>query len=700
MIQKMAIMGCGLVVAAAPSCKVEDRMPNPRLIYAIFEGGGAKGIAHLGAVEAVEKLNLAFAGVAGASAGAFVAALLAAGYRSNELLNPSTPTSNLLATHGFKPLDLLGDRKWHLFNGMLSRAGWLAKAAMLAGVPGALCVGPRAMVTLAVLRHGLGHFSTDEVRDFVNARVRERLRDLWADAGRDPDKVPDPVRFADLDYETFQQLRPLKIIATDVLQMRPILFDRVRTPNVPIGDAVAASIAIPVVFRPVTVRGLPPDFGRALFVDGGLVSNLPFWVFGEEKMAVERANPADPPVPIVAFTLKDEAPPPAPRGPLPGGLGQWRFFSKAALNGAVLGLGVALIGWAARYLATGATGIEFRVIGWMIACVAFFALANMTWGRVRIYGQAAFTGGLVGVVVALACMIVWSLVTRTHTFGAAVEAALLKLSEANAWIGISLAVFAGLNVLLSWRAHRRSSADAPPSFFPFVTKTLRTGIFGSQVVAQSLLRDVVQVPLVTRLTVFGFDRPWPDIREDYISGRQCALHKLRTRLQKRPVFLDGRLRETVVLARAELTKLRGLAVGQLRACVIEPFGGQSLRVTHGYNMENDADDRLTLDVRGEGAGKAYRSGDVVAISLRPGYVPPFMTKYERALLRPTLRSILCIPIFDHIEAWERNPADRPQPLGVLAIDSDEDLSVEFATRDFIDFMAGPAVLLSPAFKME
>jgi len=75
-------------------------MPDPRLIYAIFEGGGAKGIAHLGAVAAIEQLNLSLAGVAGASAGAFVAALLAAGYRSDELLDPRTATSNLLATHG------------------------------------------------------------------------------------------------------------------------------------------------------------------------------------------------------------------------------------------------------------------------------------------------------------------------------------------------------------------------------------------------------------------------------------------------------------------------------------------------------------------------------------------------------------------------------------------------------------------------
>ncbi|MFX6118913.1 hypothetical protein ABTE85_21865, partial [Acinetobacter baumannii] len=85
----------------------------------------------------------------------FVAALLAAGYRSNELLDPGTPTSNLLAAQNLGPLDLLDVRKWRRFNGMLHSAGWLAAAAMVAGAPGALCVRPRAMLTLALLGRDL-----------------------------------------------------------------------------------------------------------------------------------------------------------------------------------------------------------------------------------------------------------------------------------------------------------------------------------------------------------------------------------------------------------------------------------------------------------------------------------------------------------------------------------------------------------------
>ena len=52
---------------------------------AVFEGGGVKGIGLVGAVAATEELNYEFRNVAGTSAGAIVAALVAAGYRASGL---------------------------------------------------------------------------------------------------------------------------------------------------------------------------------------------------------------------------------------------------------------------------------------------------------------------------------------------------------------------------------------------------------------------------------------------------------------------------------------------------------------------------------------------------------------------------------------------------------------------------------------
>ncbi|WP_144631504.1 patatin-like phospholipase family protein [Bordetella genomosp. 13] len=62
-------------------------MPAMTPVYLAFQGGGARGIAHVGGLAAVESLGLPIKGVSGTSAGALVAALVAAGYSSCQMLN-------------------------------------------------------------------------------------------------------------------------------------------------------------------------------------------------------------------------------------------------------------------------------------------------------------------------------------------------------------------------------------------------------------------------------------------------------------------------------------------------------------------------------------------------------------------------------------------------------------------------------------
>jgi predicted acylesterase/phospholipase RssA len=54
--------------------------PVDQRVDAVFEGGGVKGIALVGATAVVEATGYRFANLAGTSAGAIVAALLGAGY--------------------------------------------------------------------------------------------------------------------------------------------------------------------------------------------------------------------------------------------------------------------------------------------------------------------------------------------------------------------------------------------------------------------------------------------------------------------------------------------------------------------------------------------------------------------------------------------------------------------------------------------
>jgi len=54
-------------------------------IDAVFEGGGVKGIALAGAVAEIEKAGYEFENLAGTSAGAIVASLLAVGFTAAEM---------------------------------------------------------------------------------------------------------------------------------------------------------------------------------------------------------------------------------------------------------------------------------------------------------------------------------------------------------------------------------------------------------------------------------------------------------------------------------------------------------------------------------------------------------------------------------------------------------------------------------------
>jgi SMODS-associated NUDIX domain/Patatin-like phospholipase len=73
--------------------------------YAIFQGGGVKGIALVGALEVAEKQRIEFAAVGGASAGAIVAALYAAGYTASEmrLIMEGMDFDSLLDRSGWAP---------------------------------------------------------------------------------------------------------------------------------------------------------------------------------------------------------------------------------------------------------------------------------------------------------------------------------------------------------------------------------------------------------------------------------------------------------------------------------------------------------------------------------------------------------------------------------------------------------------------
>ena len=295
--------------------------------YAIFEGGGARGVTHVGAAKALEREQIELIGVAGASAGAIIAALLAAGFTADELFDPVAGTDLLQSRHK-TPISLLGESAWAGFTGLRRRATgfnglrlgvlmilsllvlftaiwWLGRWAALM-LPALLLLAGAALwpwlrQLLWPLLGQLGLFDTSDMAAELNAILRDKLRDHYhtnGDIGREPPAI---VTFGDLDPVEggVRQCRRLKIVVSDVGSGSVRIFDRT-TPGVAVADAVAASAAIPLFFAPPRLRGGPDG----VFADGGLVSNLPVWVFARDRKRQERD--LEQRIPVIAFKLLDQ----------------------------------------------------------------------------------------------------------------------------------------------------------------------------------------------------------------------------------------------------------------------------------------------------------------------------------------------------------------------------------------------------------
>ncbi|WP_206667573.1 patatin-like phospholipase family protein [Muricoccus nepalensis] len=82
--------------------------PPSRHALLVFEGGGAKGIIHIGALRALEdpRFGLNIVGTAGTSAGSIAARLVAAEFASKEIIDAEGKTS-VLGSVGMSDVTLL-----------------------------------------------------------------------------------------------------------------------------------------------------------------------------------------------------------------------------------------------------------------------------------------------------------------------------------------------------------------------------------------------------------------------------------------------------------------------------------------------------------------------------------------------------------------------------------------------------------------
>jgi len=246
--------------------------------FGIFEGGGAKGLAHVGALKAVEA-RVQFLGVAGSSAGAIVAALVAAGYSADELYEKQSRGGALNIDFTYKFFGRLRWDEWKNF------AADFKKSFCEVSVWGAWIRAPFLYLRHSHVidriheRHGV--FSNQELALWVNELLVKKLRQR---------KVIDnnivEVAFQHIDT-------PLKIVASNISAQRIEIYSRETTPEMSVAQAVAASASIPFFFIPSGKNG-------ELVLDGGLLSNFPAWLFDTERRKY------GPQMPTLGFRLVPE----------------------------------------------------------------------------------------------------------------------------------------------------------------------------------------------------------------------------------------------------------------------------------------------------------------------------------------------------------------------------------------------------------
>jgi len=223
----------------------------------VFAGGGCRAAAHVGAFEAAVEAGINFSEVAGTSAGSIIAAFVGAG-ASPEFLRHHCGDlvfSNLLC----KP------------TGASVEPGLLGNVLKMIPFLNRVLMGRIAM-------YG-GAYSSTSIEEWVDGRISELL----------PDAVR-PVKFNAL-------LLPTTIVATDLAGGRPKVWSTTTTPDESVALAVRCSCSIPLFFEPVAV-------GNNRFVDGGLLSNLPAFVFAESGSSGNLGGR------ILAFSLQDDSKPP------------------------------------------------------------------------------------------------------------------------------------------------------------------------------------------------------------------------------------------------------------------------------------------------------------------------------------------------------------------------------------------------------
>lgn len=230
--KKKCLMYLLAVLAFCPVRLSSAGREVPKSVGLVLSGGGAKGIAHIGVIQALEENEIPIDYVAGTSMGAIVGALYSMGYTPQEMLD-------LILSRGFS--------NWSTGQIDPKLVYYFSKEAQ----------------TPAMMRVPLGRRDTTAISVLpkslisplpMNFAFMELFAPYTAQCGGDFDKL----------------MVPFRCVASDMTIDRKKVWS-----HGSLGDAVRTSMSFPIVFSPLTIDG-------HLMYDGGIYDNFPVDVMQSE----------------------------------------------------------------------------------------------------------------------------------------------------------------------------------------------------------------------------------------------------------------------------------------------------------------------------------------------------------------------------------------------------------------------------------
>jgi NTE family protein len=204
----------------------------------VFEGGGVKGVAYGGVFEVLEQRQITphIESVAGTSAGAITATMMALNYSAEEFLK-------IMMTLNFEKFedgcDLIGPIR------LIRRFGWFKGNYFL-----------KLMESYIAKKTSDGHHP---------GNGRATFRDLIE-------------KYRDLHFKR------LYVFGTNLTQQAVQKFSYETTPDMAVADAVRISMSIPFFFK---ARFYEQNGSNDAYCDGGVLNNYPIDTFDEQHTEVE-----------------------------------------------------------------------------------------------------------------------------------------------------------------------------------------------------------------------------------------------------------------------------------------------------------------------------------------------------------------------------------------------------------------------------